>query len=198
MLDVLLVALENFILNPIRPSVFEGNLRKTLVVDVLTRFLHSLRNRVNQVFRVSDLLLDEFQLAFDPLGRRLTQFVSTNNSRGLIEGGLRARTFPMVRQSHSLPASLRNYLIPQGCCQRTERVGGRTNRIFIGIRPCSTDYCLSTVFTRIRLFRIHWSYPPLRFQRRIAALSTPLLQCPASSRNHTRSATCNIYKVFVR
>ncbi|OLP01216.1 hypothetical protein BVU76_16280 [Mycolicibacterium porcinum] len=60
MLDVLVESLEDLVVDSFRPCIPKGNLWRGLVVDAFTFLLHPLGDRIDQVFRVGDLLFDEF------------------------------------------------------------------------------------------------------------------------------------------
>ncbi|KHO20350.1 hypothetical protein QQ44_27905 [Mycolicibacterium setense] len=147
------MSLEDLILDPVRTRVFKGNRGKALVVDVFASILHSLRDRVNEVFCVGDLLLNELQLAFDSLGRGLTELMITDDSRSLIESCLSSRTFPKIGELHSLPTGRGNNLIPQVRCQSAKGFRRRADGLLVSVRPRGIDQGLSTVLAAVALFR---------------------------------------------
>ncbi|MGV0807527.1 hypothetical protein [Mycolicibacterium setense] len=173
------MALEDLILDPVRPGVFKGNRRKALVVDVFASLLHPLRDRVHEVFCVGDLLLNELQLGFDSLGRGLTELMITDDSGSLIESCLSSRTFPKIGELHSLATRFGNNLIPQVRCQSAKGFRRRADGLLISIRPRGINHGLSTVIAGITLFRPHCRYPPISYLMKVLTSRAQLSQCQA-------------------
>ncbi|MCV7068086.1 hypothetical protein H7H51_24495 [Mycolicibacterium farcinogenes] len=104
MLDVFVESLKDLIVDSFRPRVPERNLWWALVVNAFACLLHPLRDRIDQIFRVGDLLLNQSQLALNSLRRSLTQFMIINDPRCLVKRRLGSSAFPVVGQLGSLPA----------------------------------------------------------------------------------------------